>query len=367
MMPSERPHAYSSGPLPVALDRDGAVILAGDCVDILPRLRDSLADALVSDPPYGLDFNGNDWDGKTGFAESLPDLDVAGLSDGEVFEAWCTAWAAGALHALKPGAHLAAFGGTRTWHRMVRGIENAGFEVRDQIAWLYSSGMPKSMDLGYALDKRNGIRRPDRIVQQSDHDGVLGATRRVVHPGIAVSDDALRWEGWGTGLRPSFEPIIIARKPMQGTVIDSVLAHGTGAIHVDAARFGERRWPANVVLDGGQADALDLLTGTWRSDPVSARFPVFRYEKKASGAERPRAFGVSHATVKPLSLMRWLIRLLTPPGGLVLEPFAGSGSTVEAALLEGMRVVAVEKDPTFLPLIASRIDRVTLGQTEHAG
>jgi site-specific DNA-methyltransferase (adenine-specific) len=365
-MPSERPHAFGPESLPIELDRDGAVILAGDSVELLPRLHGELVDALVSDPPYGLEFNGNDWDGKTGFAESLPGVDVAGMSDGEVFEEWCAAWARGALHALKPGAHLAAFGGTRTWHRMVRGIENAGFEVRDQIAWIYSSGMPKSMDLGYALDKRNGIRRPDRIVQQSEHDGVLGATRRVVQHGTAVSEDAQRWEGWGTGLRPSFEPIIIARKPMVGTVVDNVRTHGTGAIHIDAARFGEAKWPANVVLDPSQADAMDLLTGTWRTDPVSARFPIFRYEQKAPESERPRAFGVSHATVKPLSLMRWLIRLLTPPGGLVLEPFAGSGSTVEAALLEGMRVVAIEKDPTFLPLIASRVDRVTLGRGEHA-
>ncbi|MFL6054368.1 MAG: DNA methyltransferase [Actinoallomurus sp.] len=287
------------------------------------------------------------------------------MSDAEVFEEWCVAWARGALHALKPGAHLAAFGGSRTWHRMVRGIERAGFEVRDQIAWLYSSGMLKSMDLGHALDKCNGILRPDRIVQQSDRDGVLGATRRVVQHGDAVSEDAKQWEGWGTGLRPSFEPIVIGRKPMVGTVADNVLAHGTGAIHIGAARFGEGKWPANVALDGSQADALDLLTGTWRTDPVSARFPIFRYEQKAPGSERPRAYGVSHATVKPLSLMRWLIRLLTPAGGLVLEPFAGSGSTVEAALQEHAQVVAIEKDPTFLPLIASRIDRVTLGHHEE--
>jgi site-specific DNA-methyltransferase (adenine-specific) len=361
----ERIHDYGPEPLPIELDRDGAVILAGDSVEVLPRLRGGLADAVVTDPPYGLEFNGHDWDGKAGFAGSLPGMDVAAMSDAEVFEAWCTAWARGALHALKPGAHLAAFGGSRTWHRMVRGIENAGFEVRDQIAWLYSSGMPKSMDLGYALDKRNGILRPDRIVQQSERDGVLGATRRVVQHGAAVSEDAKKWEGWGTGLRPSFEPIVIARKPMEGTVADNVLTHGTGAIHIDAARFGQDKWPANAVLDGSQADALDLLTGTWRTDPLSARFPIFRYEQKAPESERPRAYGVSHSTVKPLSLMRWLVRLLTPPGGLVLEPFAGSGSTVEAALQEHVRVVAIEKDLTFVPLIASRVDRTTLGRGEE--
>lgn len=363
-MPHEVPHAYGSDQLPVEVDRDGALVLGGDSVAVLPRLAAGIADALVTDPPYGLEFNGHAWDGATGFAESLPDLDVSTMTPPEVFEAWCAAWARGALHALKPGAHLAAFGGTRTWHRMVRGIESAGFEVRDQIAWLYSSGMPKSMDLAYALDKRNGVLRPDRVVQESEREGVLGATRRVVQHGAPVSDDAKQWAGWGTGLRPSFEPIIIARKPIPGTVVDNVLTHGTGALNIDATRFGYGRWPANVALDAAQADALDLLTGSRRSDPASARFPVFRYEHKAPGSERPRAFGVSHSTVKPLPLMRWLVRLITPRGGLVLEPFAGSGATVEAALDEGMRVVAIEKDASFVPLVASRIDRVAMRRAD---
>lgn len=353
-------HVYGDDGLPAEIDRDGAVVLGGDSVEVLPRLAAGIADALVTDPPYGLGFNGHAWDGATGFAASLPDVDVSAMTPPEVFEAWCAAWARGALRAMKPGAHLAAFGGTRTWHRMVRGIEDAGFEVRDQVAWLYSSGMPKSMDLSHALDKRNGLLRPDRVVQESEREGVLGATHRVVQPGVAISDDAKQWEGWGTGLRPSFEPIIIARKPIPGTVVDSVLAHGTGALHIDAARFGDDRWPANVALDAAQAESLDLLTGSWRGVPASSRFPIFRYEQKAHGAERPRAYGVSHSTVKPLSLMRWLVRLLTPHGGLVLEPFAGSGATVEAALEEGMQVVAIEKDTSFIPLIASRIDQVAI-------
>lgn len=364
-MPHEVPHAYGSDQLPVKLDRDGALVLGGDSVAVLPRLAADVADALVTDPPYGLEFNGHAWDGATGFAESLPDLDVSTMTPPEVFEAWCAAWARGALHALKPGAHLAAFGGTRTWHRMVRGIESAGFEVRDQIAWLYSSGMPKSMDLAYAVDKRNGVLRPDRVVQESEREGVLGATRRVVQHGAPVSDDAKQWAGWGTGLRPSFEPIIIARKPISGTVVDNVLAHGTGALNIDAARFGDDWWPANVALDAAQAETLDLLTGSRRGAPTSARFPIFRYEHKAPGSERPRAFGVSHSTVKPLSLMRWLVRLLTPRDGLVLEPFAGSGATVEAALDEQMRVVAIEKDASFVPLIASRIDRVAMRRADE--
>lgn len=362
--PTAAMHDNAGQRLAPEVDRDRLLLFLGDSVTILPQLARASADALVTDPPYGLAFNGNSWDAMTGFAESLPDVDLSGMGPPEVFEAWCAAWARGALHVLKPGAHLAAFGGTRTWHRMVRGIENAGFEVRDQIAWLYSSGMPKSMDIAQSLDKRAGAHRPDRVVQQSATEGVLGATRRVVQHGTAVTEAAKQWEGWGTGLRPAFEPIIIARKPMPGTVIDNVVEHGTGAIHIDAARFGDGRWPANVALDPPQASALDLLTGTWHQDALSARFPVFQYEHKAPNAERPRAFGLSHSTVKPLSLMRWLVRLLTPPGGTVLEPFAGSGTTIEASLREGFQVVAVEKDSQFSPLIQSRLDKICLESDE---
>ncbi len=341
-----------------AIERPRVSVYAGDAVFVLPTLDAGSGDALVTDPPYGLSFNGNAWDGVTGFRESLPDLDTDGMTPGEVFEEWCAAWAGAALQVLRPGAHLAAFGGTRTWHRMVRGVERAGFEVRDQIAWLHSTGMPKSMDVSYAIDKHHGVWRPDRRVRRSDHDGILGATRAVAEHGTPVTDDAVRWAGWGTALRPAFEPILIARKPLAGPVVRNVLEHGVGGINVDGARFGERRWPTNVALDGAQADSLDALTGTWRSeDPVSRRFPIFRFEAKPDRDERPRAFGVSHSTVKPLGLMRWLVTLLTPPGGLVVEPFAGSGATIEAAVQAGFRVVAIERDASYLPLIESRLDR----------
>ena len=139
-------------PEPVFAD-DRATFYLGDAVELLPLLPAASIDSLVTDPPYGLSFNGQAWDDATGFRESLPHIDTSAMSAPEVFETWCTAWAHGALHALKPGAQLAAFGGARTWHRMVRGIENAGFEIRDQIAWLHTTGMPKSMDLSYAIDK----------------------------------------------------------------------------------------------------------------------------------------------------------------------------------------------------------------------
>lgn len=342
------------------INRDGARVYLGDAVALLHALPEAGADALVTDPPYALDFNGQDWDGARGFRESLAGLDTDQMSGAEVFEEWCTAWGQGAVHALKPGAHVAAFGGARTWHRMVRGLERAGLQIRDQVAWLHSTGMPKSSDISYAIDKHHGAQRADRVVQRSTSDGVLGQTRAVMEHGQPVTEEAKKWVGWGTGLRPAFEPIVIARVPPASSTVASVLEHGTGAMNIDAARFAGGKWPTNVALDRSQADALDVLTGTWGEDePVSSRFPIFRFEAKPGPEERPRAFGVSHATVKPLGLMRWLIELLTPAGGRVLEPFAGSGTTVEAALQAGFRVEAIEREESYLPLIESRLDRLS--------
>lgn len=345
-----------------AICSDRAVVYIGDAVVVLPVLDAESVDSVVTDPPYGLEFSGQDWDGAKGFRESLADMDTSGMSDPEVFEAWCGAWAREALRVLRPGGHMAVFGGTRTWHRMARGVEQAGFEIRDQIAWLYSSGMPKSLDLSHAADQRLGATRSDRVVKVADNETILGRTCKVLDKGRPVTDQAKRLEGWGTGLKPGFEPVLIARKPVEGSVVATVLEHGTGGLNIDAARFGEGRWPVNVCLDSGQARLLDRLNsgaGAGTAHLASGKFPVFRYEGKASRSERPRAYGATHSTVKPLSLMRWLVGLLTPMRGVVLEPFAGSGTTVEAALLDGYRVVAVEKDESFLPLIQARLDRMT--------
>lgn len=351
------PQSPASTPEP-RIDRSSAQIYLGDAIAVLSTLPAHSLDSLITDPPYGLAFNGQDWDDVTGFRESLTGVDTSGMSPAEVFEEWCAAWGAGAVHALKPGAHVAAFGGARTWHRMVRGLERAGLQIRDQVAGLHSTGMPKSRDISYAIDKHHGITRADRVVQRSDTGEVLGTTHTVTERGAPVTDDAKEWDGWGTALRPAFEPIIIARTPIAGTTVANVLEYGTGAIHVDAGRFGDGKWPTNVALDQSQADALDALTGTWDAEtPVSAQFPIFRFEAKPGTEERPRAFGVSHTTVKPLALMRWLIELLTPTGGRVLEPFAGSGTTIEAALQARFAVTAVERDEAYLPLIESRLDR----------
>jgi len=204
-------------------------------------------------------------------------------------------------------------------------------------------------------------------------------------------EDAERWDGWGTALKPAFEPIVVARKPLAGTVAANVLTHGAGALNIDGCRVGDDtgRWPTNVVLDESQAAELDQQTGELVSGKMrpthttagrsvygqnaaggfttmetygdaggaSRFFPTFRYEAKAPTAERPRDGQVAHPTVKPLDLMRWLVRLVTPPGGTVLEPFAGSGTTAEACVVEGFRCIAIEREADYLPLIVKRLQR----------
>lgn len=330
--------------------RTGPVVLNhGDCVKVMRELPDASVDSVVTDPPYGLGFLGREWDAVPPGRE----------------------WAEGCLRVLRPGGHLLAFGGTRTWHRLACAVEDAGFEVRDSIAWLYGTGFPKSLDVSKAIDRAAGAER-EVIGQRSTHlarpiteswersraghkgarSQVPNGNGRLVADVTAPATDAARtWQGWGTALKPAFEPIVVARKPLAGTVAASVLAHGTGALNVDGCRVGER-WPPNVALDESCADTF----------PASC----FMYVAKAATSERPKANGVAHPTVKPLALMRWLVRLVTPPGGTVLDPFAGSGTTVEAAILEGFASIGIEREADYLPLIQERIFRAqaALAETE---
>ena len=327
----------------------------GDCIDVMRAMPDASVDAIVTDPPYGLGFMGRKWD-------ALP----PGLP-----------WAQECLRVLKPGGHLLAFGGSRTWHRLAVAVEDAGFEMRDSIAWLYGSGFPKSLDVSKAIDKAAGAERevvgtrPTAKGNGGTGNDFLTASSRAT----VVSPDAERWQGWGTALKPAFEPIVVARKPLTGTVAANVLTHGTGALNIDACRIGDDlrttagmaslgvmhddawvpgevsktvsgRWPTNVVLDESQAADLG---------DKEKFFPTFRYEAKAPSRERPRVNGTAHPTVKPLGLMRWLVRLVTPPGGTVLEPFAGSGTTAEACGIEGFHCIAIEREADYLPLIAQRL------------
>lgn len=554
-----------------------STILHGDCIEVMQGMPENSVHAIVTDPPYGLGFMGKKWDD---------------LPPGRE-------WAEQCLRVLKPGGHLLAFGGTRTWHRLAVAIEDAGFEMRDSIAWLYGSGFPKSMDVSKAIDKAAGAKRevvgsklglPGYHLHAHDSGGAAygaglatstAASRLVSSQITAPATDAARqWEGWGTALKPAFEPIVMARKPLIGTVATNVLEHGTGALNIDATRIstpdklnggayakvGGRsesaslragggmnvpgktvgrefeqpsgRWPANVILDESQAAVLDAQSGISKSPPVgsvtktrprhsgsmsggfnhspegmengygdsggASRYffiarkdeecpslqssstvntaesdssdeepplafapsdaatsaprdtesrtalpsmsdtrnasrlsgpsdmpltrtteseslpgsplesatPVpslasnaaeghpidtmttttsrltfggsaegatfdtmqrlkvpggmasepcvpFRYVAKAPKRERPVVDGVAHATVKPLTLMRYLVRMVTPPGGVVLEPFAGSGSTVEACLLEGFDCIAIEREAEYLPLIQARVERAT--------
>lgn len=284
-------------------------VVHGDCLEIMKILPNDSVDSIVTDPPYGLGFMGKGWD------ELPPGID----------------WAEECLRVLKPGGHLLAFGGTRTWHRLAVAVEDAGFEIRDSIAWMHGQGFPKHR-----------------------------AT-----------------------LKPAFEPVVMARKPFKGSLTANEAVYGTGALDIDGCRTDARRWPANVTLDAPMEKALDSQSGvlsshggnkehkpkghTFGGAEMKAETGFFHgdsggasrffYVAKAAKKERPLVDGVAHATVKPLALMRWLVRLVTPSGGTVLEPFAGSGTTVEACILEGFHCIAIEREVEYLPLIQARIDR----------
>jgi site-specific DNA-methyltransferase (adenine-specific) len=331
------------------------------------------------------------------------------------------------LRALKPGAHLLAFGGTRTFHRLTVAIEDAGFEVRDTLCWLYGQGMPKSHDVSKAIDKAAGAER--EVVRTAHTQNMSFGTRDPrpwniaaaeigyhEHAGpVPVTPEAKQYDGWGTALSPSWEPVILARKPLSGTVAANVLEHGTGGLNIDGCRIksgpssGGRtavgmgygsgstrervvdrellkgRWPPNVALDEEAAAAVDRQSGerpgggsitTAAGRPSNkhcygdrrtmTRQPMgdtggasrFFYCPKASTAERNAGLGDEqnpHPTVKPIALMRWLCRLVTPPGGLVLDPFCGSGSTGVAAVLEGFRFLGLEQDAEAVRVARLRI------------
>jgi site-specific DNA-methyltransferase (adenine-specific) len=422
----------------------GARVFQGDCREVLKTLPDNSVDSIVTDPPYELGFMGKKWD-----------------SSGIAYDV--TVWAE-CLRVLKPGGHLLAFGGSRTWHRLAVAVEDAGFEIRDNIAWIYGSGFPKSLDVSKAIDKKAGAER--EVVGKGR--GITGeATRN--HTGIHSDDnyewpsakdgtyditapstsEAKAWEGWGTALKPAHEPIVVGRKPLVGTVAENVLAWGVGSLNIDGSRIGSSggtfkaskpdgksngiygegingtveigalnsgRWPANVIFDEVTAGLLDEQSGerpggqfpAKRGNSVNTSFASgqetaggargmgdsggasrFFYVAKASkrdrnegleeleamsagdmvdsvegsaGMDSPRAeagrtSGAKnfHPTVKPTQLMRYLIKLVTPPGGTVLDPFTGSGSTGKAALLDGFQFVGVELTEEYLPIIEGRL------------
>lgn len=399
----------------------------GDSREILKTLADCSIDSCVTDPPYALvsivkRFGGaNAAQAKEG-SDGLYRRASAGFM-GQRWDTGDTAfdpefWA-DILRVLKPGAHLIAFGGTRTYHRLACAIEDAGFEIRDQLQWLYGSGFPKSHDVAKGIDKGAGVER--RVVgkQTLSNDIRGGGLLDAAHGArpaferdvtVATSDGAKLWAGWGTALKPACEPIVLARKPLIGTVAANVLRHGTGALNIDgcrvdgavpvfeklggvtpngiygdglhnSARTGmtrEGRWPANVVHDGSDevVEAFPAAPGAQRavagdedsrpghnggfgrspsSEPRgdSGSAARFFYSSKADADDR---FGSKHPTVKPVDLMRWLARLVTPPGGIVLDPFAGSGTTGIAAMAEGFNAILIEREASYIADIQARID-----------
>jgi hypothetical protein len=445
---------------------DGVTLHLGDCLNVLPLLADASVDAIVCDPPYELGFMGKAWDAS----------DIAYNT-----AVWRECW-----RVLKPGGHLLAFGGTRTYHRMTVAIEDAGFEIRDSLHWIYGSGFPKGQDIAKSIDKRRDDR--DKVMQVTaflarardaagwtnqridalwgfngmaghwttqgvaasvptleqwarlreelgftdiDVDALVAelngrkgergeawAQREVIGQGHRVrhesdvqiaalstgaydvtapaSDAARSWQGWNTALKPAHEPIVMARKSTGfNTTVANVLEHGTGALNIDACRteagqdyrdkcasvvglasnrngdaYGEwtgaredsaheaGRWPTNLLLGHGPDCTATCSAGCPVTElGAEARFfPAFRYEAKAPASERPRlADGTAHTTVKPVALMRWLVRLVTPPGGTVLDPFAGSGTTLEACLSEGFDAIGVEQHQPYAELCLQRL------------
>jgi site-specific DNA-methyltransferase (adenine-specific) len=316
---------------------DFVTIFCSDCRAVMRDMPENSVDAIVTDPPYGLGFMGKDWD------HGVP---------GETF--WREA-----LRVAKPGAHLLAFGGTRTHHRLMVAIEDAGWEIRDCLGWLYGSGLPKSLDVSYAIDKEAGAVRSDRRVAEPQRRRTLsGAVVSVIDDGTPVTPAAQAWQGWGTALKPAWEPIVMARKPLDGRVVACVQTWGTGAVNIDACRVPaddrqKGRWPANIVHDG--------------SDDVLGIFPDasnrFFYCAKATHAEKDEGLESKknhHPTVKPVALMRWLVRLVTPPNGVVFDPFAGSGTTLKAARLEGFRSIGCEIEEEYCEIALARLRQLTL-------
>jgi len=358
-------------------------ILHGDCVSQMSQMSPDSVDSIVTDPPYELGFMGQSWD-----------------SSGVAFRP--ETWAA-ALRVLKPGGHMFAFGGTRTYHRMVCAIEDAGFEIRDQFAWVYGTGFPKSHDVAKAVHAHQTVggssprkRRQAEMGQDYtpgesfgrgfDLERIYGKARaghRPMHPDDLCAE-ARKWQGWGTAAKPAWEPICLARKPLAKgmTVAAGVLAHGTGALNINGCRVATTenlndggysggakraedatsyatgvtagafvqptgRWPANLVHDGSD----EVLAGFPGADSGSAA--RFFYCAKAGKGDRA---GSKHPTVKPVSLMRWLVRMITPPGGVVLDPFAGSGTTGQAAMEEGFRAVLIEREAEYVADIRRRFE-----------
>jgi DNA modification methylase len=396
-------------------------LVQGDCLEAMKKMSSNSVHSIVTDPPYGLSFMGKKWD------YDVPSVEI-----------WKEAF-----RVLKPGGHLLSFAGSRTYHRMAVNIEDAGFEIRDQIMWVYGSGFPKSHNISKAIDKAAGAKRevigvvPSRSpTSQATNWGNKGVDKwheekkgthdmEITKP---TTPEAQQWEGWGSALKPAHEPIVVARKPLIGTIIENVLEHGTGGLNIDGCRVetdeklvsggnlvshsaDERigqalgmfqqgtentfvqnpkgRYPANFIHDGSD-EVVSLF-------PESARFfycakaskqernagcenlPLVKYapsnQAKAElkrgnedfnawkGKEQDKRNNNNHIgsnqnhhpTVKPVALMKYLCRLVTPPNGIVLDPFLGSGTTGIAATSLDFNFIGIELSEEYMEIARHRI------------
>lgn len=411
-------------------------LFGGDSLEVLKEFPENSIDAICCDPPYALVSIVKRF-GKEGSAPCIVPEGKSGAyaraSRGFMGKEWDTGDTAFAVEfwmqcyrVLKPGGHVLAFGGTRTNHRLVCAIEDAGFEIRDMVAWLYGTGFPKSHNVGKGFDKAAGVEREilglkadpryhsprDKPVFSRRNDGGATAGSGAAYETLPATEEAKEWEGWGTALKPALEPICLARKPLsEKTVAKNVLKWGTGALNIDGCRVsgekpdtirggsrnseygmkgqgaiiddGKGRWPANVIHDGsdevlevfpitGASTSAPRINNEFKSVAKGKEFPNTTYGHDDNGGSVARFFysakankkdraGSKHPTVKPIKLIRYLCRLITPPGGIVLDPFAGSGTTGEAAYMEGYTSILIEREPEYQDDIAKRFEGL-----EHA-
>ena len=465
----------------------------GDCIEVLKTLPDNSVDSIVTDPPYGIGFMNKEWDSpqkhkelierenkrsqerfeegkspvKGGFSKGVqPGLPIGGAKEGRWFQEWCEEWARECFRVLKPGGHILSFSAPRTYHRMASAFEEVGFQIRDQIMWVFGSGFPKSHNIGKAIDKIQGnerevigrkIQRVDGTTRNKQPNGGFMKENVKTKPSDGYvdiekpgSDDSEKWEGWGTALKPAHEPIVMARKPLtENSIAENVLKWGTGGINIDGCRIGFRdeadkesakpgslnatgehsmfglksgnelndggRFPANIIFDEEAGKLLDEQSGVSKSgkpkgkgsksggiwqpstgQPAGQEYgdkggaSRFFYCPKVSKKERNAGLdnledrpsqlnsgGIGrktsvekrletngenapttknhHPTVKPIKLMEYLITLVTPKGGVVLEPFMGSGSTGIAAKNLGMSFIGIEKEEEYMEIAKQRI------------
>ncbi len=352
-------------------------LLLGDCLSKLKELEDNSIDSIVTDPPYGLSFLGKDWDKVKATRETQSQvvkglgagMKMTTLADNIEFEKWVTEWSMECMRVLKPGGYMLAFGGSRMYHRLASGVENAGFEIRDQMMWIYGSGFPKSRDIGKDIEKIKvgGIKNLKQIGTKQgikvetgtqgfsyNKEYVAGISMggKQISGDIPVYEITNEWGGWGTALKPAHEPIVMARKPLsEKTVGNNVLEWGTGGINIDDSRIETTdtldRFPANIIFDEEAGKMLDE-----QYEDVSRFF----YCPKSSKKDRNEGIDNNHPTVKPTDLMLYLIRLVTPKGGVTLDPFMGSGSTGKAAVRGGFDFIGIERDNEYFRIAENRIN-----------